>query len=317
MPLPVLRERLRSGLLLTAGLIGLIVLDGYLSTLAPARESRPLGHVRHWLCNGLICTLLTLVTTWLVAGELARFAKALGFRPFDLLAKLFAAGLVIGPYISVNVQALADYRDESWAILSLAIALGCGFFMQAVWRRTEDAMVNLATTVFIVFYAGGLAGFIVRLRLEVGGAGGAALLLFTLLCIKMADIGAYFVGSLAGRNKLIEWLSPKKTWEGFVGGLAFSVVWSLGIGAYLERAGFVELGGGWRSFALLGVFGLVMGVTSVAGDLCASLLKRNAAVKDSGQVIPGMGGALDVADSPLLAAPVAWFFWTRLVPLLT
>ena len=60
-------------------------------------------------------------------------------------------------------------------------------------------------------------------------------------------------------------------------------------------------------------FGLLMGLLSVAGDLVASLLKRDAAVKDSGEVIPGMGGVLDILDSPLLAAPVAWFFWTRIV----
>ena len=87
-----------------------------------------------------------------------------------------------------------------------------------------------------------------------------------------------------------------------------------GLGAALCRAGIITLPDGLLAYPWgLVLFGLLMAIFSVAGDLTASLLKRDAAVKDSGQVIPGMGGVLDVLDSPLLAAPVAWFFWTRLL----
>jgi phosphatidate cytidylyltransferase len=119
---------------------------------------------------------------------------------------------------------------------------------------------------------------------------------------------------MVGRNKLIEWLSPKKTWEGFAGGLATAIATAVIAGGWLHSAGVIALPDGWLGFPWgLVLFGLVMGIVSTAGDLCASLLKRDAAVKDSSQMIPGMGGVLDIFDSPLLTAPVAWFFWTRVM----
>ena len=140
------------------------------------------------------------------------------------------------------------------------------------------------------------------------------ILLFSVFLVKINDVGAFFTGQAFGKHKLIPWLSPKKTWEGFVGGVLVTIVGAVGVGSWLHRAGVTTLGDGPFAYPWALVWlGVLMAILSVAGDLVASMLKRDAAVKDSAQAIPGMGGVLDIFDSPLLAAPAAWFFWTRLV----
>lgn len=307
-----MRTRVLVGTTLAIVLIGLLVLDGYLATSA---ELHPSG-VAHWLRNGALCTAVIVVLTALATHELVGLARARGYHPFGRTAQVFAVVLAAGPYISFNLSPLTGGYDESWGMLWLAVALAFCFLLQALLHGTKNAMENLATTVFVMFYAGGLAGFMTKLRMEVGGAVGVTALLFSVFLVKMTDTGAYFVGTLLGRHKMVPWLSPKKTWEGFAGGLAVTILCALGVGHALHSAELLVVRP--RVLSVTGVLlllGIVLGLFSVAGDLCASLLKRDAAVKDSGRGLPGMGGVLDIVDSPLLAAPVAWFFWARLFPL--
>ena len=309
-----MRLRLIVGIPLALLIIGLLLVDGHLAARpSPTYTSWLASELGPWLCNGAICAAVVLVLTVLATHELVHLARARGYRPFGSTAQLFAALLVIGPYVSFNLRPITGGYDESWGLLWMAIALGFVFLLQAVRRGAENAMENLAITIFIIFYAGGLAGFMTKLRMEVGGSEGVAVLLFSIFLVKMTDTGAYFTGRAFGRHKMVEWLSPKKTWEGFAGGMATTVACALLVGHWLHVAGAVRLQERYMTYpwALL-VLGLLMGIFSVAGDLCASLLKRDARVKDSGQALPGLGGILDVVDSPLLAAPVAWLFWTRM-----
>jgi phosphatidate cytidylyltransferase len=312
----LLRHRLIFGTLIAASVIGLALLDGWLSTRA-FPQWRVLGaDLGPWLFNGALLTGLFLAFTLLATRELTGFAAAQGHRPLRFESYLFGAGLVIGPFVSFNLKQTAAWHDESWGMLWLAIALGYTFCAQAVRRGVKGVFVNLAMTLFIIFYAGGMAGYYTKLRMEVGGFAGPLLVLFSIFVVKITDTGAFFIGSLVGRTKLIPWISPKKTWEGLFGGIAVAVLGSVLVGRLLSGLEIEPLRSGPLSGWLgLAVFGLVMAVFSVAGDLCASLLKRDAAIKDSGNVIPGMGGMLDVIDSPLLAAPAAWFCWTRIATL--
>jgi len=310
-----MRTRLIVGGSLAVVIIVLMLADGYLAAHAAPSLTLPMMGIDAgpWLTNGAICTLLVLILTVLAANELAYFAQARGYRPFRHTALVFAAALVIGPYVSFNLSPFTGGYDESWGMLWMAIAISCVFMFQAVRRGTEKVMENLAITIFIIFYAGGLAGFMTKLRMEVGGGTGVALLLFSIFLVKITDTGAYFAGRLFGRHKMVPWLSPKKTWEGFAGGMIVTVLCSLAVGHWLHVAGIVRIEERYMTYpwALI-VLGVLLGVFSVAGDLCASLLKRDAAVKDSGDTLPGLGGVLDILDSPLLAAPVAWLFWTRM-----
>lgn len=310
-----MRTRLLVGIPLAVAIIALLLADGYLSARpAPVLQVPGLRlDVGPWLTNGAICTAVVLVLTVLATYELVQLARVRGHRPFGLTAQVFAAALVIGPYVSFNLSPITGGYDESLPMLWLAVALGFAFLWQAVKCGTQHAVENVAVTFFIVFYAGGLAGFMTKLRMEVGGPTGVAVLLFSNFLVKITDTGAYFTGRALGRHKLIAWLSPKKTWEGFVGGLVTTVVLALAIGYWLHTAGIVRIEQRYLAYPwALVLLGLLLGLFSAGGDLCASLLKRDAAVKDSGQALPGLGGVLDVLDSPLLAAPVVWLFWTRM-----
>jgi len=153
----------------------------------------------------------------------------------------------------------------------------------------------------------------------------AAWLVFAFLLItKASDIGAYLVGTTMGRHKLMPAVSPGKSVEGAVGGVIGSVLvalllWRLYfVGDYLmsdqpgEVANLSRMTAAFGSLELwqVTVFGLLMSIFGQVGDLFESLLKRVARKKDSAAIVPGYGGVLDLIDSPVLAAPVAWFLLT-------
>lgn len=139
----------------------------------------------------------------------------------------------------------------------------------------------------------------------------------------MSDTGAYLVGSAVGRHKMAPVVSPKKTWEGFAGGLLFAVgtalvwfalYWNPDISpvygdqrAIFGVAGESAVGDIWLKLKWAG-FGIVVGLAATAGDLIESKFKRTLGVKDSGSIIPGHGGMLDRFDALFLAVPVAWIY---------
>lgn len=130
-----------------------------------------------------------------------------------------------------------------------------------------------------------------------GAPDGALRLLFAFFLVWAADVGAYFAGRAFGRRKLAPNVSPGKSWEGVVGGVALSLVVAGIAGAWLFRL----QGGAWVAFLLLCVAVVLF---SIVGDLGESLLKREAGAKDSGTLLPGHGGMLDRIDSLLAALPV-------------
>ncbi len=125
-------------------------------------------------------------------------------------------------------------------------------------------------------------------------------LLYFIVVSKMSDTGAYCVDSLIGKHKMIPRVSPGKTWEGFAGGIAFSILssWAFFSFANSHFAG--------MTFVWAIALGAVLGVGSVLGDLIESLMKREADVKDSGSFFPGIGGILDLLDSLLFNAPIMY-----------
>jgi len=176
-----------------------------------------------------------------------------------------------------------------------------------MWRYQKPGgnTANLATGVFAVVYIGLMLWFAVQLRI-VWGVGALAA---WVIAVKLGDTGAYTVGRLIGRHKMAPLISPGKTIEGAIGALAFSCLGSWLAFKYLvpltATNPWIEPGPWWGWI----VFGLLVGLAGMAGDLAESLLKRDVGVKDSSTWMPGFGGVLDVLDSLLLSAPVAWFCW--------
>ena len=189
------------------------------------------------------------------------------------------------------------------AALGIAVLL---VVLGQMWRYQKPGgnTANLATGIFAVAYIGLMLCFAVQLRI-VWGIGALAA---WVIVVKMGDTGAYTVGRLIGRHKMAPAISPGKTIEGAFGALAFSCFGAWAAFRWLVPALTPETAasGPWWGWL---VFGLLVGSAGIAGDLAESLLKRDVGVKDSSTWMPGFGGVLDILDSLLLSAPVAWFCW--------
>lgn len=202
--------------------------------------------------------------------------------------------------------------DGSWdAVVLFLITIGI-FIRQFPQKDNPHPLRTIGGTLFGVLYVGLLWNFLTKLLLfgrPLDFAGGIYwpgrwLLLYAVFAAKFTDIGAYLVGCSCGRHKLIPRISPGKSWEGVFGGILVGTavgavyVWAL-------RETLAPLGLTWvRAIPL----GILLSVCGVVGDLTESLFKRAASVKDSGGVVPGMGGILDVLDSILFTAPAVYLF---------
>jgi len=197
----------------------------------------------------------------------------------------------------------------TWLVLVLLVVVRS----QTLDRNSQGALAAAGATMLALVYLGLLPGFFIAIRQWYAAWVVAAIVLITKSC----DIGAYFTGRALGRHKLIPWLSPGKTWEGLVGGTALATLLAVGLAAITQQTDWVTVQRvidgeptrlvqryhlGWAA-----VLGAALAVIGHAGDLSMSLFKRDAGLKDSGRLIPGMGGILDVLDSTLLAGPVAYW----------
>ena len=291
---PNLRQRLTFGPLLLGGLLAILWLDHFIEA-----RGGPKG-------AGLLAVLLLVVPAATI--ELARLFTAKNATPFKLIAALGGALIVVHAFLT-QFDAFKPIATSTLAFLIVAVPIASAL-RKVARRQSTEAITSMAGTLLSVMYLGGLGWFLMAIRVKVGGAGtywsndlfvGTTLHVVTiLLCVKATDIGAYFTGKTLGRHKLIRWLSPGKTWEGLAGGLAVASLVGLACAPFLEELSW------WQGL----VFGAIVGFVGQCGDLLESLMKRDADVKDSGSFIPGFGGVLDVIDSPLVAAPVAYLLFS-------
>jgi phosphatidate cytidylyltransferase len=209
-------------------------------------------------------------------------------------------------------QILARTEPFVWVLLIFAVFVMLAFLAE-MWRyeKPGSAIINVALTVFSLAYVGLLMSTIVGLRFLVPGAAGVVPVILLVAIVKMGDTGAYTVGRLIGKHKLAPILSPGKTWEGAVGALAFAILAAFLVLHYLYPAlnPAAVVPAAWKTVLL----GLVVGISGMVGDLAESLFKRDMGRKDSSDWMPGFGGVLDIVDSMLIAAPVAYLGWLLLV----
>ncbi len=190
---------------------------------------------------------------------------------------------------------------------SFLILFVLGLCLRQFFSRSNTAgILAISTTLFGLMYVPWLLNFIQKIQFfsfppEFAHTGKFFVLYF-ILVTKFSDTGAYAVGSLIGRHKMIPRISPGKTWEGFAGAIAVSTGASVVFAHFL---GHKMMGMNWRHAVVIGV---LLSVSAVVGDLIESIFKREAGVKDSGRLFPGIGGILDLLDSLLFNAPIMYLY---------
>ncbi len=293
-----LRNRLTLGPLMLAFLFGVLWLDH-------AIESWTLHAGFNQGIRGAGVTVLLLLVLPLGTRELATLFAAERVRPFRLIAVLGTSLLMLHAFATQFLR-FQDVSGSTFAAIVVGVML-LAALQRAFVKQTQDAIVHMAGTVLSVMYLGGLAWFLVALRVKHGTTlfgqpfiGSTAHIVMILLCVKSTDIGAFFTGRAIGKHKLIPWLSPGKTWEGLAGGLVLAGAVGAACAPYIFALAW------WKG----AIFGLLIGGVGQLGDLLESMMKRDAEVKDSSNLIPGFGGVLDVIDSPLLAAPFAYLLFS-------
>ena len=203
-------------------------------------------------------------------------------------------GILMGCIIPVSIMMRFELTAR-WELLFIVLTLL--FLIIMLFKRSHNSgvVLDISTTVFGIIYVAWFFSFIIKVRyFPVGGMG---LFIALLSMTKLGDIGAYLVGKQFGKRPLFPRISPKKTVEGAMGGLLFSVMGALACRQFLHT-----------DFVQTVLVGLLIGVFAQLGDLAESLMKRDCEVKDSGKILPGMGGVLDVMDSLLFTAPVFYFY---------
>jgi phosphatidate cytidylyltransferase len=190
---------------------------------------------------------------------------------------------------------------------SFIILFVLGLCLRQFFSRSNTAgILAVSTTLFGLMYVPWLLNFIQKIQFFTFRppfeATGKWYVLYFILVTKFSDTGAYAVGSLLGRHKLIPRISPGKTWEGFAGAILVSTAASL---IFVRCFKDKMAGMNWKHAVILGVS---LSVCAVVGDLIESLFKREAGVKDSGRLFPGIGGILDLLDSLLFNAPIMYLY---------
>ena len=302
-----MRKRLIFGPILIAFMLAALWLDQWIEGARWPLDFPPLGFDGS-APPGVIVLPVMLLVAALGGRELALMLKAKDIHASRLTLALAAAvGLLASTPLFANLLSGGQGpADGAAGLASVAAAMVLvGIVHHARTRNTQGAMLSIGAVLFAFVYLGLTFGFLLRIRLEHS----AWVLVWVLATVKACDIFAYFTGKAIGKRKLILWLSPGKTWEGLVGGMIGSAVVG-GSGLALLTA-FTEFnpGGSAGKTAIAGAIGgACMGLAGQLGDLMASMMKRDAGIKDSSTLLPGFGGVLDVIDSPILVAPLA--YWT-------
>ena len=234
--------------------------------------------------------------------EYFRLFPEAGFRRFRPLAVLVGAGylaLLFSPLWGFEADWLGQLDGIALAILTILMVLTRLRAPLEGYRSFDE----IAATLFGFAYCVLLFSFIPKiLLLPALGSSSVLYLVYLVAVTKLTDMGAYLVGSAIGKDKLVPQISPGKTWQGFWGALVFAVA-----GSYA----FYFLAGDRMPIITVvhaGVLGLLLALAAVLGDLAESIIKRSLAVKDSGHLMPGIGGILDLVDSVIFTAPVFYLY---------
>lgn len=202
-------------------------------------------------------------------------------------------GLVVGGIIPLLTYFNLSLKGD-FLMMMIYLIIFLLFSLELLKNKIEQPTLAISATILGIFYISWCLSFILKIRQLPEGI---VLLSFLLLVTKLSDIGAYLWGRKYGKIPLIK-VSPKKSLEGSIGGFITALIGGLIFSNLITNMSFLN-----KLFIII-----VIAIISQLGDLFESLIKRDCQIKDSGSVMPGMGGALDVMDSVIFTAPIFYFF---------
>jgi len=234
--------------------------------------------------------LFNLMIILFIAAGLYEFFTMLEKKGIKIY-KYFGIGM--GIVIPLSIMSRFE-PTKKWELLFIVLMLLFLIIMQFKRRNNSGVIVDISTTLFGIMYVSWFFSFLIKIRQLDGGVG---FFIAVLLITKLGDIGAYLIGKRFGKTPLMPRISPKKSVEGAIAGLVFSICGALACKPLLNFT--------YPHLVFVGIF---VGLLGQIGDLSESLIKRDCQVKDSGSILPGMGGVLDEIDSLLFTAPVFYFY---------
>ncbi len=249
--------------------------------------------------NGVI--VLCLIVSMLTLREFYVLMRGCGYTPFDKLGTVCGGLITLAPWFELR------FGFPTHLVIALATIV---FGIRLLGERTpENRVESLCSTLFGLVYVSLLLQYYVRIALPVSNdsispVGRLVLCLWVIAATKFCDMGGLLTGMAIGRHKMSPQISPKKTWEGAIGGIVASVA----IGATIAWFGRDVLPARMTPF-IGALMALPIAILGIVGDLVESVIKRRANIKDSAAIIPAMGGFFDMSDSLILTAPVAYFLF--------
>ena len=257
--------------------------------------------------GGWFFTLAITSITYLSLLELFRMAEFTGIKPATKTTLFLCSIIIISTYLEID--GTLNYVISN-AILPLASIV---IFTWLLFQPKPGKISDIATSIFGLFYLGFLPSYWIKLReldtifeksynfkhvfTNLGSFSGFNITLMTCLLIVASDIGSYFIGKRYGKRSLSP-ISPGKTIEGLFGGMAFSIITGIVCSVILN----------WDKAILIGsIFGIIVSLMALVGDLIESMMKRDAKLKDSGDLLPGHGGILDRIDSYICTPSVIYY----------
>jgi phosphatidate cytidylyltransferase len=247
--------------------------------------------------------VVTVFLSYFAVSEFLDIISMTGKKSYKVFTSAFSAA-AIGSIILLNM-----ILPSVFIVIMVMFVISCWLMVlfSKMDREALDKIINSLSGFFLVAFP---LGFMVLLYM-IGDSSksyeGRKFLLFLIAVTKSGDIGAYIVGMSSsklmpgGNHKIVPSISPKKSWEGTIGGMVFSIIVAILMSKTIPSSFHFTL-----DVAI--VAGIILFVGGFAGDLAESVLKRTAGIKDSGKIIPGIGGVLDLLDSLIINAPIFFLF---------
>jgi phosphatidate cytidylyltransferase len=257
-----------------------------------------------WLFGTHAAVVLVTVLAGLTLHEFYAMAAKLGGRPFRWMGQLFCFLITGVPYLlAYSFDEPAIIATVPVGCLVLALIVSC---IRVLGERDVTSRIETITSTMMgLLYVPFMLHFIVAILMRDGYEGDNLILcLWTVAVSKFCDVGALLSGMAFGKHKMAPSISPKKTWEGAVGGVLISA----GLGAGIAWFASEHLSPTMTPL-VAALIALPIALVTIVSDLIESALKRRSDIKDTGALIPGIGGAFDLTDSLILTAPLAYFMF--------